>query len=154
MDNPKEEKISSQEWKEHFQSLDTEILISLLASKSLLHRDMVKNIVISRGISEEEIHNTIKKEKSVIAKNVKEAIDSGHAWKGTRVEPAFYAWTYMINFVLIFLVADIAFSIFVGWKHGLLIGLGAFVVVLLIILILAILLGGVFLKMAVKKSNM
>lgn len=76
--------LSLDDWEKYYISLNTEVLLDLLASSGLIHPEMVKIIVLSRGLKKNEIENIVKEKRAITEKNVKESLDIGPNWHGHR----------------------------------------------------------------------
>lgn len=64
---------SDEEWKAHFESLETDVLLDLLASRAVKHREMIREIVEARGLPPDEIGEGIRVRKNATAKIVRES---------------------------------------------------------------------------------
>lgn len=65
--------MSAEEWKAHFESLETGILLDLLASPSVAHQEMVRNIITARGLSSDEIDREVQQRKTATEETVSES---------------------------------------------------------------------------------
>ena len=70
---PEQPSDSDEEWEAHYQSLDTEVLLDLLASNFLLHRKMFEEILAKRGISQNDIRQTIENRQEIREKAISES---------------------------------------------------------------------------------
>jgi len=64
---------SEKEWKTHFESLGTGVLLDLLASPSVAHQKMVRDIVTARGLSPEEIGREVQQRQAATEVTVSQA---------------------------------------------------------------------------------
>jgi len=121
-----EEQPSTEEWEAHFQSLETEVLLDLLASQSLLHRKMVREIVVSRGVSGKDINEAVKERQKLIDKSVRKspslAIEKDPISDGP-ISPDVYAWRNLFLLAILFFMLSVALSV-ISWIYfGFLAGL-------------------------------
>ena len=64
---------SEEDLKAHFESLETRALLDLLASPSVAHQEMVRDIITARGLSHEEIGREVQQRKRVTEETVRES---------------------------------------------------------------------------------
>ena len=64
---------SDEEWKAHFESLETAALLDLLASPSVKHHVMVRDIITARGLSPDEIDREVQQRKTTLEETVSES---------------------------------------------------------------------------------
>lgn len=72
----------AEEWKAHFESLDNKVLLDLLASPSLLHRSLVEEIVLSRGLSRNDVSRLVQQRQDITEQSVQESKITGDYWHG------------------------------------------------------------------------
>jgi len=63
---------ADEEWRAHFESLETGVLLDLLASPSVEHHKMVRDIITARGLSPNEIGREVQQRKKTIEETVSE----------------------------------------------------------------------------------
>jgi hypothetical protein len=70
VERPRPMTMQDEDWKIHFESLETGVLLDLLASPAVEHQEMVRDIVTARGLSPDEIAREVKKRKTATDETV------------------------------------------------------------------------------------
>ena len=135
-----EEQPSTEEWEAHFQSLETEVLLDLLASQSVSHREMVREILLSRGVSGKDINEAVKERQKHIDKSVQESLSLA-AEKAPisdgPISPDVYAWRNLFLLSILFFILSVALSV-ISWIYfGFLAGLGTLAACIIISIFLS-----------------
>lgn len=62
--------MSEADWQAHFESLETGVLLDLLATQSVEHREMIEKIIAERGVSSDDLEREMQSRKAKIEENV------------------------------------------------------------------------------------
>ena len=115
---------SEADWKKHFESLDTESLLDLFASPALLHREMVKKILFSRGRTEEGINASVRQRQKEIEHDVEVAGPNKNRPEDFGpISPDIYAWRNLFLLIMFCAVLSLALSVAAWWYLGLIAGI-------------------------------